>query len=665
MMGNIRNLQFDICQNGSFTFWSDEFHPILTGGGDFWRMFLDNGENREIGVYSSAQIPTHVKKGKDTVTIVYDGVIAEDMQRYDIPFTIYITAVDGVLHFSSDIENRDDIRVNEVQLPFIDFDTISSNTEDEILYVPDGLGRRYKNPRKFVETNFHTEYMSADYKNIWFSATYPSSAFSAAALSMPWIGIQSGANFIYVGKHDEFFRIHNFSIGTGPRDSQSKLITTIGQYIALKKGEKLHCGDSVIAVFDGDWRDGSSFYKQWSQNTWYSDVPHVDWIKDMTGWQRIILKHQHGDVHFTYSQLPEIYKHGQQYGINALLVFGWWKGCFDNHYPEYEADPALGGEEELKKAIEEIHALGGKVILYTNGNLIDVKTDYYKEIGHRICSKDIDGNDYREHYRFSNNGTTLRNFGYKSFASGCHATDEWREKLAQNAKLKLGFGADAIFYDQLCGMYKLCFDDSHPHQNRVDEEPHYRERNVDYIRSLLPEGKGIGTEGVVDRISAKMDFIHGCGAGMWYKYARAYNPDYFPDLFRHTFPECVISNRLIHDDRWDYQEHLNYAFVTGLIFDVSIYRGRAVDISAVPDYGAHVKYLLELKDKYFEFFYLGRYESACDLVLPPNVFAAKYRYKNRFIVALWNNCEEAVDINVYGQKTTVCSKSVLVVENDE
>lgn len=53
---------------------------------------------------------------------------------------------------------------------------------------------------------------------------------------------------------------------------------------------------------------------------------------------------------------------------------------------------------------------GGRVILYSNGKLIDVKSTYYQEKGARSCQMDIDGNEYREHYRFSNNGTVLRNF---------------------------------------------------------------------------------------------------------------------------------------------------------------------------------------------------------------------------------------------------------------
>lgn len=482
---NIKNLQFDFCKEGGLTFSSEGFSPLMNKNGDFWRMHLDNGEYREIDVCSSRQTPAGIKKEKGKITISYHGVVAENGAFYNIKLTVYIKNTDGALCFSADIENQDEVRVNELQLPFIDFEKISSETENEILYVPDGLGARYKNPRKYIEKYCHTEYMSADYKNIWYTAAYPHCMGAKGAMSMPWLGVQSGNHFVYLGKHDNLFRITGFCAGTGPRNTKSRLILTVNQYPAVKKGEKLHCGDCSLAVFDGDWRDGSDFYRQWSQNTWYREEPCPQWIKNMTGWQRIILKHQYGEIFFKYPDLPKIYQNGRKYGINTLLVFGWWKGCFDNHYPEYEADPALGGADELKKSIEEIHKQGGRVILYTNGNLIDVKTNYYKETGHKICSRDIDGNEYREHYKFGNNGTLLRAFGYKSFVTGCHGTKQWQERLVESGKLKLSFNPDSIFYDQLCCCNKLCFDESHLHKNRIDEEPHYRGENIDATLFLL------------------------------------------------------------------------------------------------------------------------------------------------------------------------------------
>ena len=378
----------------------------------------------------------------------------------------------------------------------------------------------------------------------------------------------------------------------------------------------------------------------------------------MTGWQRIILKHQFGEVFFKYSDLPQVYKDGVANGINTLMVFGWWKGRFDNGYPEYECDPELGGEEELKAAIDEIHRLGGKVHLYTNGSLIDIKTDFYKNIGCDNCLIDIDGNEYRDHYRFSNEGTTLRLFGYKSFVTACHGTDAWKKQFASVAKLKLSLGADAVFYDQMSTTSLLCFNDKHKHKNRVDEDPEYRLENIRAVKEFLPEDHAIGSENAVDRFCSLLHYTHGCYFGM------SYHPDAFPDMFRHTFPEAIISNRNIHDQKDEFRKHWNYAFVEGLVFDVSTNRGRTFDMNGYPKSASYIKELINIKKKYKEFFFGGKYSSACDLNLPENVFAAYYTAGNRQICVLCNNTDDNFETTVYGKKCKIEPSGYIVVERN-
>ena len=182
-----------------------------------------------------------------------------------------------------------------------------------------------------------------------------------------------------MASHDEKMKICSLTAGTSPRHiDESRLFLTVSHYPAVRKGECVESGKTIFAVLDGDWRCGSALYRKFADSTFNKPNNTPDWVKNMTGWQRIILKHQFGEVFFKYSDLPQVYKDGVANGINTLMVFGWWKGRFDNGYPEYECDPELGGEEELKAAIDEIHRLGGKVHLYTNGSPIDIKTDFYK-----------------------------------------------------------------------------------------------------------------------------------------------------------------------------------------------------------------------------------------------------------------------------------------------
>jgi hypothetical protein len=647
-------LRFSLEKNGDFLFFGDGFRPGMTAGACFWRAFLDDGVYREISVYSSSQKPVKITTDDDETAVYYDRLLAENGAEYAIGLCVRIKREYGALSFGASIDNKSYVRVNELQLPFMDFEQLCGAPEDEMLYLPTELGARYKNPRGHAAGQ-HTEYMAADQKAVWLNTTYPHLS-NTTALAMPWLGVQCGPYFLYMGNHDPEFRISGFNIGTGPRGAKSRLMLTVSHYPAAVNGETLCINGPRVKVFEGDWRDGASYYRAWAEASWYKPKPIPDWIRDMTGWLRIILKHQYGEIFYRYDDLPRLYEESKRYGIDTLLIFGWWKGCFDNSYPEYEFDPELGGEDGFKKAIEQIHVMGGKVILYSNGILIDVKTDFYKTHGKLICAKDIDGNEYRDRYKFSSEGSLLKNGGYKSFVHACHSTQCWREKLLETTQKKQSVNPDAVFYDQLSICMDFCFDKSHPHKNRIDQAPAHRLESIRAIRSILPKRRNLGSEAVTDRIAAELDFVHGLGGnGTFFGAAD------FPDLYRHTFPETVVSNRFIHDERNGFREILNYAFVYGLVFDAGIYRCRA-SLSAVPAYAEHLKMLIDLKEQYHRFFCGGVYRSAFDLGLPEKVYAAEYLAGGEAITALCNNTDSDAEVEVYDKIVVLSPKSVMVAQ---
>ena len=140
---------------------------------DFWRAHLDDGEYREMTVVSSRQNPSAIQKNAKETVVTYSTLTAENGNVYDIALTIHIQESDGGLLFFATIDNHSPVRFNEIQLPFFDFDRLCSSPEEEVLYLPNGMGERIVNPRDFVRKSCHTEYMAADYCNIWQSNDTP------------------------------------------------------------------------------------------------------------------------------------------------------------------------------------------------------------------------------------------------------------------------------------------------------------------------------------------------------------------------------------------------------------------------------------------------------------------------------------------------------------
>lgn len=620
------NFNFDKCLAVS----AEGFCPVFRENGDFWRLHLDYckpGMNNELGVYSHEQSAPEVKvQGNETV-FVYPQVIAEDGTVHKIQLELKVKKENGALSFAATMENHSEARINELQYPFFEFDRIGGEWEDDTLFVPMGLGQRIKNPHNYTLEG-HWEYMAADYKNVIRTYSYPGD------MSMPWIGLQSGKNYLYLGAHSDIMRKINFVTAAEPRESKEQyFILSLSSYPAVIPGETICCDGFTLALFEGDWREGADYYRSWAKQSWLPEVTRKDSVKNLHGWQRIIMKHQYGEIFHTFDELPRLYGEGAKYGLTMILLFAWWKEGMDNGYPDnYQPDEALGGAKKLKKAIREINDMGGTVILYANGHLMDISAEYYKKEGFRYSLRDIENNEYQEFYKFSNNGTLLRE-AHKTFVGGCFATKEWREKIYEIAEHNLEYGSNGIFFDQLAIVFRSCFDHSHEHGSRIDEEPMYRLQAIRHIKEMLKEEETHGTEGLNDRISPYVDYFHGCN------FAMTYQKNVYPCLFRYVFPEVPVTNRFAHDERADWRKQLSYAFVYGMIYDVCIYRGRAKSIEVVPNYAAYLKQLIDLRKEYLNFFTEGKLDLPRK-ELPEEVHGAEYSFGGETILTIWNNSGE-------------------------
>lgn len=620
---------------------------------DFFRIMMDDGYCREITV------PSHLQTGEVTVeesrtTIFYPQLVDADGRVFQVEFTVFIEQGEEGLRFYSRVHNRDRARVNEVQLPFLDFSAVcDTERENDVLYRARGMGERILDPWKALEKG-HTEYMSADYHEIWSPMLYPRPS------SMAWMGLQSGDRFLYIGRHGQPYHICTLNAGRNPRGSEPRLLLAVCHYPLALEGETLDTAQVVVSLAEGDWRDGSRRYRKWAEESWLVKRDRKEWVRKFTGWQRIILRHQYGEVFWRYRDLVEAFENGKKYGIDTMLVFGWWKGRFDNGYPLCEPDDALGGEKELKEAIREIQNRGGNVILYTNGVLIDLKSDFYRQYGEDVAMIDLDGNPYQDHYQFSNQGTVLRTFGYKTFIQACQGTEEWKRQLLHNGRTKLSMKPDSIFFDQMGGhRCWLCFNKAHKHGNRGDIDPQYRVENFKAMNGLLEGEEALGTENTADIYTPHLDYHHGCDFGNWYA------ESVYPQMYLNTFPETIVTNRFIHDEREDYKLQLNYALVCGYRFDIAIYRCRKIDMSGVPDYAEHIKRLLEYKEKYSRFFYPSKFSMEELPDVPKDVLVTEYVDGEEHLVLMLNCGREARKVVCEGREHEIPGYSVLGICGSE
>lgn len=651
-------LCFSINEAGNAVTWRAQGTPLREAqAGDFWRLYVDDGKFRDCPVHSAVQTGV-ARQTREGLEIRYDGLTDDTGRRSDIRLTVRVTVTGEALRFEADIDNRDArLRVNECKLPFMDMSCLCDEKRaQDALYLPNGLGERRRTPwhinRVTSPQASSRMYLEPTQHEVFSRCMYPGHA------SMGWMGVESGAYFLYLAQQDTQFRTCDLTYGARADRTIPSLIMEITHFPLVRPGESVSIAPCYAALLPGDWREGSRLYRQWAEENWFEPPRNPSWLRDMTGREKVILRHGNGQILHTYDEIPRIMEKALACGLPLLEVYGWHAGGQDNDYPNYVPDPQQGGEEGLRRAIQAVHAMGGRISLYGQGELIDTWTDYFRQNGSRICRKNIMGEPYYCFFNYSSGGSLLRRFRCNiTHTTACQATEEWHDLMTDCSARFLDYGADGVFWDMEGGPTPvICFDEAHLHGARGDGEALWRRKNIQDVHALcLARDCASGIEFPVDFLSIHADYTMGC----W-----DLTPDPCYELFRHTFPEAVVTNRWCDDENPGYISMLNEAFLYGLRWNICMFRTRGT-LWDVPDFAAYLTGLTGLQKRYARYLLRGRFRAQPVPALPDFVRSAVYApddgAPDRLIV-LWNTGADICTVTVGGQRATLRPNSVACVE---
>ena len=567
------------------------------GGQSLWRLFYNTPDQKEIEISGASCTPV-LSHRADTLCLDYDNPGGKAFALH-----LRIWKEGTAVRFGATLENREPHTViRELQYPLVGH-----------LQLPDGYklltthtgGQLFDNPVwKISDVDVRPLYMTPAQKFRQYDLQYPR---NAAANCFAFTGEKDG---LYFGSHDTSLQQTWHGLRTYP--DEGTIGHTTGDFKHLEAGfyryPNVMCGESwsndasVIIPYEGDWTATSRIYRRWA-DTWWHHAPVPQWVQDMTGWQRIIFKHQYGEYLRKYTDLPgRIAAAGESVGCNAVLAFGWWKEGMDNGYPNYTIDDTQGGEPAWKAAIADYRRKGNRLLLYFNGRLIDVESDFYrKDGGSFVANRDNTGREFTEHYKFTGEGTTLGYYDSRTFVIADMSKREWREMLVEWADRAMDYGADAVFYDQLgvaeefpswdlSGEYPV--QDIYTGAYKAEALKEIR----DHIKARDPEF-ALGTEWLSDCTSQYCDFVH------IVEFTAL--PESFPEWFRYTFPEVIWSDRCVRDDN-DVPRRVNNTLLKGLRNDIEVFRCRGL-IDETPVYQSHLAKINALRHTWPDLLLEGRY----------------------------------------------------------
>jgi hypothetical protein len=573
-----------------------------------------------------------VRKEGNALLIEYSALTAHacggpgKMREVKVGLTIRASLKDDQLAWTATVDNHEEgVEISEIWLPWLYGLNLGSGGIGDVLYWPEGAGRRIESPLEaLIREGGPTRS---------FRITYPWRA------SMQWFTFNNGEEGLYIGGHDRTLMTTCLNVMANEEGVPS---ASIVKYPFVRSGETWTSEPVITRLYRGDWHEGSRFYQSWAR-TWMRRQDPPQWIRRSPGWARPALapgwvnaglgvKAQSGRFYGTYADWPTELKDAQALGMNTLFIFGWIKEGFDNHYPDYDVDEQMGGVKGLRDAIAEVQGLGGNVILYTQGHLIDPVTEFYRAQGERIAAKNIWGYPYIEEYANLSQGTFLNNMYDKHFMIACPSAQGWFEKLRSQLEMVAGFGAHGMIFDQMggCTPY-ICFDPSHQHARPSLASGPGKIENLRRLREAVQRTNpnfAIVEELLSDCYAGWVDTVHGWGPGFYP------SPESFGELFRYTFPEVIATNR---NPGWPDKDvrHIKaqygHAFTLGWRFDTESSDGKDASL------GAYLARLCQLRNQHADLLLEGRFVDNEGFLCDNNALSAHgFVAHERLAVTLWN-----------------------------
>ncbi len=221
-----------------------------------------------------------------------------------------------------------------------------------------------------------------------YTADYP-------GMVMPWWDLYDEASKtgLYLGYHDRTFRystwhafLHPDVTGLPdvnwltPEEAAGAPIGIVFSHVRypfIASGETYETGEFILRAHEGDWHQGSLFYREWFLKNFPVDKSR-SWLRKQSAWFSSIVYQPEDRIVADFATYDKWCQDAEQYGIRCHELIGWHRGGLERNYPEYVPEEKLGGRPGFQKTLKSIRSRGARCLAFVNYNIVDGASGHAK-----------------------------------------------------------------------------------------------------------------------------------------------------------------------------------------------------------------------------------------------------------------------------------------------
>ncbi len=545
------------------------------------------------------QKPGKVYREGNTITAEFSGM-SSDKGNYPVDLKYTITLHDDYVSFKARLTNRYHKPVTEFWFPRLGGWTRFGNNRGSMLATPN-YNRNSRHEISLFRNYPGSRGLGAEAAE-W-SLSYP-------GMVMPWWDIfddKSGKG-LYLGYHDSVFRFSTWHTYLVPNTSGAQdawltreqagntpvgLVFSHIRYPFIKSGETLESGEFIIRIHDGDWHEGSKFYRSWFMDR-FPFEKSTSWLRKEPAWFTSIIYQPEDKIIADYAQYDQWTRDAQKYGIHCFELIGWNHGGLERNYPDYTPEEKLGGKPGFTELLKSIDSQGGKCLVFTNYNVLDQNTEWYKRDLYKYKQQDGFGQQniwmgWGESTFLARSGMSVR---YHVRSS---VTPEIEKILTDQFTELVRSGAHGFQIDKVCVGAALDFNPLNwmkPDVALCEGLVQAIDRLYKQCRSINPDFR-MASEFGYDRLLPYFDV----------GYRNSYGSEI--STFRYVFPEWTSCNHISAPRDF---RGVNGAVLTGavLCIEPDTYQG-SLDQPIYRDLAAYISEINRIRRELTEYIFTGDY----------------------------------------------------------